>query len=441
MFQSIRSKIANSTLINGLPFCRGLLIIPLVFIGLGLCPAARAVTPAPDGGYPGGNTAEGTNALFSLTTGVNNAGLGFQALYRDTTGSNNTGTGFRALFSNINGANNTASGMQSLYGNRDGVNNTASGFQSLFANVNGDRNTAFGSQALFTGNGDNNTAIGFQALMRNTSQVNTAIGTQTLSSNTNGSFNTAVGYQADLHSNGFSNDAFGYRALYNVTTGSYNVGAGVQTLFNLVSGNYNTAIGNGAGQNLTGSGNVCIGQGIYGIAGENNTTRIRNIYSSVASARVVYVNADNKIGTLASSRRYKEDIKPMEKASESILTLKPVTFRYKPEFDGSRAPMFGLIAEEVEKINPDLVSRNEKGEVETVRYDAINAMLLNEFLKEHQSVQTLKSTVEKQETIIAQQQKGLDVLTAQLKEQASQIQKVSARLEVSKPAPQVVDNK
>jgi uncharacterized coiled-coil protein SlyX len=166
----------------------------------------------------------------------------------------------------------------------------------------------------------------------------------------------------------------------------------------------------------------------------------------------VYINADNKIGTLASSRRYKDEIKPMDKASETILALKPVTFRYKPEFDPGRTPMFGLVAEEVEQVNPDLVTRNDKGEVETVRYDAVNAMLLNEFLKEHRTVQELKSTVAKQEAsvaeqrkdfqaTVAEQEKEIQALTATVKEQASQIQKVSGQLELQKaPAQTVLNN-
>jgi uncharacterized coiled-coil protein SlyX len=227
----------------------------------------------------------------------------------------------------------------------------------------------------------------------------------------------------------------------------YNNGFGFQALFNNVSGSNNVAIGDAAGYNVTGNGNVCIGAGVVGVAGENNATRIRNIYDSVASDRAVYVNSDDKLGTLASSRRFKEEIKPMNKASEALLGLKPVTFRYKQELDPHHVPMFGLIAEDVEKVNPDLVTRNKKGEVETVRYEAVNAMLLNEFLKEHRkneeqeaTIAKLKSSAAKQETTIAQQQKRIDTLTARLDEQASQIQKVSAQLALREPASQTVFN-
>jgi hypothetical protein len=170
-----------------------------------------------------------------------------------------------------------------------------------------------------------------------------------------------------------------------------------------------------------------------GVAGQNNTTRIKNVYTSVASARPVYVNSDNKIGTLASSRRYKEEIKPMDKASEAILALKPVTFRYKKEVEPNSAIMFGLIAEEVARVDPALVIRNDQGEVDTVRYDAVNAMLLNEFLKEHGVVQQLKAAVAKQEATIAQQQKQIEALTTGL-------QKVNAQVEISRSAPHIVLN-
>ena len=236
------------------------------------------------------------------------------------------------------------------------------------------------------------------------------------------------------------NTANGEAALYYNSTGNNNTANGYYALrFN--TGNGNVGIGVNAGSSLTtGSGNVCIGNGVLGVAGESNTTRIRNVYSSIASGRAVYVNSDNKIGTLASSRRYKEDIKPMEKASDILLALKPVTFRYKKQIDPARALSFGLIAEEVADVDPDLVTLDREGKPETVRYEAINAMLLNEFLKEHNTVQELKSTVKKQNVIIAQQQKGMEVLAVQLKEQAAQIQKVSAEVEASRPAPQMVLN-
>ena len=149
------------------------------------------------------------------------------------------------------------------------------------------------------------------------------------------------------------------------------------------TGGDNTALGNEAGSNITGNGNVCIGAGVNGFAGESNITRIRNVYESAATDRAVYVTADGRIGTLSSSSRYKEEIKPMNQASETLFALKPVTFRYKKAIDPARVLSFGLIAEEVAQISPELITRDRHGKPQTVRYEAVNAMLLNEFLKEH----------------------------------------------------------
>jgi hypothetical protein len=300
-----------------------------------LSPEVRAVTPAPDGGYPGGNTAEGASALFSLTTGGGNTALGFQALYSNAFPIDNTAVGYGALRNNRFGCFNTGTGFDALYNNTTGGGSSSDGFY--------------------------NVANGFQALFNNTT----------------GFGNTAVGYQAG------SNQTVGDR-------------------------------------------NVYIGYNVLGVAGESNTTRIRNVYASHASVRAVYVNADNKIGTVLSTRRVKDEIKPMDKASEAILALKPVTFRFKQEIDAARAPQFGLIAEEVAQVNPNLVTCDADGKPETVRYDAVNAMLLNEFLKEHRKMQ-------EQEATIAKQQKQIEALTAGL-------QKVSDQLEMNKPAPQVVNN-
>ena len=287
----------------------------------------------------------------------------------------------------------------------DTIANTFLGDDALSNNTNGYSNTAIGADTLQANTlGHGNTATGWSALTQNTTgRDNTATGTSALYSNTTGYRNTANGESALFENvTGTNNTAIGWSALY-FTTGPGNVGVGSE-----------------AGAALTtGNGNVCLGAFVHGNAGESNTTRIRNVYSSVASDRAVYVTADNKIGTLVSSRRFKEEIRPMDKASEAILALNPVTFRYKKEIESNGSIMFGLIAEDVEKADPDLVTRNEKGEAETVRYEAVNAMLLNEFLKEHETVQELKKQVAE--------------LTAGL-------QKVTAQLELSKSAPQTVSN-
>jgi Chaperone of endosialidase len=401
------------------PFGRGLLLIPVLLACFALSPGAQAVVPPPDGGYPGSNTAEGTQALQNLTTGVWNTALGFQALFSDTTGSSNTATGVRALLNN-NGANNTATGVLALGANTSGFNNTAVGWSALTTNSTGAHNTAVGVNALFRNTtASGNTAVGRDALFANTTGFsNNAFGRGALDANTTGPFNNAHGNGAlGDNINGLGNNAFGDFALGNNVTGDSN-----------------TAIGDLAGINITGNGNVCIGASIVGVAGESNTTRIRNIGTTpLNTGMFVEVDANGKLGFITSSRRHKHDIEPMGDASEALYALKPVTFRYNGDIDPAHVKMFGLIAEDVAEVNPELAVRNAEGEVIAIRFDSINAMLLNEFLKEHRRVEELQATV-------AQQQKAMEVLTAQLKEQAAQIQKVSAQLEASKPATKVVVN-
>ena len=376
--------------------------LTLLLTSFGLLHVAHAVVPPPDGGYPGGNTAEGQAALFSLTTGSFNTAVGFYSLRSNTEGQFNTGLGAGTLFANT-GHQNTATGAAALLNNTTGVKNTANGALALFSNITGNSNTATGDGALFANSaGFNNTAIGYNALLSNTTAGDNA--------------------------------AIGSTALFNNTTGEFNVAIGSQALYANVTGDSNTALGDSAGFNLTGSGNVCIGAGINGVAGENNITRIRNVYGSVATERAVYVTSDNRIGTLSSSRRYKDEIRPMEEASKAIHSLKPVRFRYKKEVDPTRTLCFGLIAEDVAKVSPELVSPDREGKPQTVRYEAINAMLLNEFLKEHRKVESQESRIQQQEATIARQQKQIDALTAGLR-------KVTAHIQLSEAAPQtVLDN-
>jgi hypothetical protein len=379
-------------------------LIALMLSCFGLSPNVLAVVPAPDGGYPGGNTAEGDNALLTLTTGNSNTAIGFDALVSNTTGDFNTAIGFGALGSNATGGFNTAEGSGALLLNSTGNSNTANGHNSLFHNTTGFQNVATGVQALFSNTtGFHNAAAGFQALL----------------SNTTGNHNTADGDNALVHN----------------TTGTLNTAVGGHALDQNITGSSNVALGFQAGFNITGSGNVCIGQNIFGLAGESNVTRVGNIGSTAqANGVFVTVGAGGKLGFQVSSRRYKEDIKPMDRGSEAIFALKPVSFRYKREIDPARSPDFGLIAEEVATVNPDLVARDEEGKIVTVRYQAVNAMLLNEFLKEHKKV-------EEQEKTIVELKSGMIALAATVKEQAAQIQKVSAQLELSKAAPQtVLDN-
>ena len=345
---------------------------------------ARAVIPPPDGGYPGFNTAEGANALQNLTTGIANAAVGWKSLSSNTDGSFNTAVGAATLLFNV-------------------------GDQST---EHGGFNTAIGAAALlFNTTGSYNTATGLAALERNTTGIgHSAFGYEALINNETGSFNTA----------------FGVNALHQNTSADANTAVGSQALAQS-TGSGNTAIGSLAGTQLvTGNGNVYIGQDVEGQNSESNTTYIRNVYDSITTARQVYVDANNKIGTLASTRRVKDDIQSMAGASETILALRPVTFRYKKEIDRYCTPQFGLVAEEVAEINPDLVTRDREGKPETVRYDAVNAMLLNEFLKEHRKVQELEANA-------ARQQKQIEALTTGL-------QTVSAQLKLNKANPQVVQN-
>jgi Chaperone of endosialidase len=358
---------------------RGFLLIPLVLAWFALSPAARAVLPAPDGGYPGANTAEGDGALFSLTTGAFDTANGFDALRFNTTGFGNTAIGATALNNNTTGNDNTATGLDALQKNTEGTFNTANGVLALFSNTTGGDNTAIGEEALsFNTTGGQNTAIGVQAL----------------ADNTTGSSNIALGLQAGLA----------------LTTGDNNIDIGNKG----VKAEANTIR--------------------IGTKETHTATFIAGISGKTASGGVaVYVNANGKLGTTVSSARFKEAIKPMDKASEAIHALKPVTFRYKQELDPEGIPQFGLVAEQVEKVNPDLVARDDQGKVYTVRYDAVNAMLLNEFLKEHRKGQEQDATIADLKSTIAEQQKQIEALIAGLR-------KVSAQLELNKPAPQMVLN-
>ena len=388
--------------------------LALCFLALG-CFAfpqrSQAVTPPPDGGYPGGNTAEGDDALFSLTTGMGN-----------------TATGFQALFGDVGGGGNTAVGQVALTQNATGSFNTAVGGEALSSNVGGSLNTAVGYDALVSNTADNNTALGNSALFFNTTgNGNTAVGLSALESNVSGFDNTAVGTGALVESLGDSNTAVGSGALSNTTAGGFN-----------------TAVGYNAGLNQTsGSNNVYIGAGINGVPGENDTIRIgaqgtpsRTFIAGISGTTLgngvaVRVTANGRLGTTPSSRRFKQDIKPMDKASEAILALKPVTFRYKQELDPEGVPQFGLVAEEVEKVNPDLVVRDEQDKPYSVRYEQINAMVLNEFLKEHSKVQQLEANG-------VEQQKKINLFRSELKAQRALIEKLNAKVDLKQPPPQTV---
>ena len=378
-----------------MPFRLVLPLIPILLACFALSPTAYATCQR--GCLTDGNTVLGDDALINNSeVGSSQTALGFQALFSNTQGFNNTATGYQALFNNTLGWDNTAIGNRALYNNTGGFDNTAIGISALISNTGG--------------------------------FFNTAIGTHALAENTTGNDNTAIGDYP----------------LWQNTTGRLNVAIGTYAPSRFVNGDYNIGVGFGGGANLTnGDYNIAIGN--RGVAGEAHTIRIgttgtqTDAYiagitgTTVPTGVAVIVDADGHLGTTTSSERYKETIQPMEKVSEAILALKPVTFRYKHELDSKDIPQFGLVAEEVAKVNPNLVARDDQGKPYTVRYDAVNAMLLNEFLKEHRTVQEQKATIWKLMQNFAGQQKQIETLTAGL-------QKVSAQLELSKSAPQTVLN-
>jgi hypothetical protein len=408
--------------VNRLPLRLGLFLIPLVFVCIGLLPEAEAVVPPPGGGYPNFTTAAGDHALQALTSGLGNTAIGTFSLFSVTTGNFNTAVGAGAL--DLNTADlNTATGAAALLFNTTGTENTANGAAALEFNDSGSHNTAIGAFALFSNTeGDFNTANGAGALSYNTrGEGNTAIGSSALNNNSVGLDNTAIGADALFHN----------------TTSNANTAIGSGALLNNTTGFGNIAIGSNAGFGVTTASNViCIGSGGNDV---ENSCYIGNIFGSTSSNGVaVLVNSNGRLGTMTSSARFKDEIKPMGSISEALFALKPVAFRYKKEIDPARTPQLGVVAEDVEKVNPDLVVRDKEGKPYSVRYDAVNAMLLNEFLKEHRKVQ-------EQGARITQLNKDFRTtvtqLTARLDGQAAQIQKVSAQLEASKPVRQVVNNR
>jgi hypothetical protein len=408
-------------------------VIAVLIVCLGLSPKVHAVSPPPDGGYPGGNTAEGQNALFSRTTGGFNTAVGYFSLRSDTTNSFNTAVGAGALLAN------TAD------------SNTAVGAGALLSNTTGSVNTAYGAFALFhntTGGG--HTAVGYNALAATNAsdflEGNTAVGSSALADDTDGNANTAIGFAALLSNTSGGNDtAIGNLALGSNTTGIQNTAIGSSALPNITTGRNNVALGFEAGTSVSTAHNViCIGAGNSG-ADVSNTTWIDSIYGVTTqngTTAPVIVSANGQLGTVASSERFKKDIATMEQASEAILSLRPVTFHYKSDAKGT--PQFGLVAEEVARVNPALVLPDKEGKPYTVRYDAVNAMLLNEFLKEHRKVEEQQATIAELKLTVARQQTGFESKLAKQEEQiealTAGLQKVSAQLEVSKPAPQMALN-
>ncbi|PYL71571.1 MAG: hypothetical protein DMF26_18985 [Verrucomicrobia bacterium] len=428
-----------------------LIRIAFALVCFPLSPAAQAVCQQGCDTF-NANTFLGDDALVNNTTGMDNTGIGANALHNNTTGTANTAAGFLALFTNTEGVNNTAVGNNALFSNTTGDINTAIGAAALYSNSSGNGNTGTGAGALLSNiSGFNNTATGNAALQFNTTgSSNTATGVLALFNNTTGDYNTANGLQAlDNNTTGSVNTANGFFALFSNTVGDRNTAVGSNALSSSTTGNDNIALGHNGGQNLTtGSHNIDIGN--RGVAGETNTIRIgrpdtqtATFIAGVSGATVprgvgVVVDSSGHLGTVTSSARYKEAIKAMDNASEAILALKPVTFHYKQELDPDGTPQFGLVAEEVEKVNPDLVARDDQGKAYSLRYEAVNAMLLNEFIKEHQRVEEQTCTVAEQGEQIAQLKTTVAELKSVLEKQAAAIEKVDARIRADQTNPQFV---
>lgn len=372
------------------------------------------------------NTAVGDWSMEAITLGASNAALGKSALAGNTTGSANTALGANALqtqsFGNAGAlwwSWNTAVGFEALFANQPttistGDRNTAVGAVALRNNTTGRTNTAVGVDSLQQNTtGADNTAVGFESLLGNTASAsNTAVGVRALATNTLGGENTSLGFESLRFNNlGNGNTALGTRSL-NLSTGSWNVALGQGALSFLSSGDANIAIGLDAGQTLqTGQRNIYLGH-FGGAAAESNTIRIgSNSYQSkvflagVWSATTQYaavpvvVDLNGQLGTVSSSRRYKQDIQDLGATTDRLLDLRPVSFRYKAQPEG---PVhFGLIAEEVAEVMPELVVHGKDGQIETVAYHELAPMLLNEVQKQRRQIDMLKSELEAIRTALA----------------------------------------
>jgi hypothetical protein len=409
------SLIQLKTLVCG----RAFLLIPLVMVSLAVLPQMQAApsalpSPTPDGCYPGFTTAEGCKALKNLTSGAGNTGVGWYSLFGTTTGSFSTGIGAGTLVLN-NGASNTAGGAAALLLNSAGTRNTAFGTDALvyngsgaaganfnggfgafalFNNVDGFSNNAVGDSALFENvHGAGNTAVGDLALSNNDTggptptlgNINTAVGAEALFNNTDGDSNNAVGFQAlDANTVGVQNNAEGVLALSSNVDGASNTALGDSALAGNAHGSFNTAVGWSAGDTVEGHDNIYIGAtAANGVTSENGTIRIGDP-TFVSDAYVAGIFGATATGGL------------------------PVVV-------------------------------NAAGKLGTV--PAGSPMSMNNLLKQQQLVQQLKATTEKQAARIALQQGQINTLTAALRQQADQIQKVSAQLEMIRPTPRVVENR
>ena len=381
-----------------------LLPLTFVFLAQGINTGWSA-PPNPTASDVTGNTAGGTEALIK-NVGTYNTAFGEYGLTANTTGDQNTSFGARALISNTTGSHNTGIGAEALFFNTGGNDNTATGFEALLSNTIGSYNTANGYHALYSNKiGNYNAAFGHGALRFNTT----------------GSYNSAVGLQA----------------LNNTTTGGLNTAVGYNTLFRNKTGNGNIAMGTNAGYFLTaGSHNIYIGN--PGIASESDSIRIGNaLHKQIFIAGIrgtttgfnnalpVVIDSKGQLGTISSSERFKKDIKDMNEASRRLFELRPVTYHYKQNSEDGKEPLeYGLIAEEVAKIYPDLVVYGADGKVETVQYQKLTPMLVNEVKRLNNLLQAEKdrnlaqtqeiTNLKQQMTLLQAQSERIETLTSRL---------------------------
>jgi hypothetical protein len=413
---------------------------------LALAGAAHAQVPSTNDTSDGNqNTGMGSGALGVSTTGSNNTASGFGALNSNSSGFDNTASGVNALFSNTKGAVNTAVGYEALYFNTTGNNNTAFGASALIQNTTGFDNTASGGIALeLNTTGYENTAVGFAALQFNeTGFDNSASGYSALFSNTTGNYNSASGMNALFkNTTGTQNTASGYQGLYANRTGGGNTAYGVDALYHNTSGHYNIAEGYKAGFNLTtGSYNIDIGNSTTGVAGESGVIRIgtqlptalqTNTYiagiypNTITNPFPVVIDSTGHLGVgSASSERFKTAIEPMGTNTAKLGQLRPVTFHLKTDPKG--ALQYGLIAEEVAKVYPELVIRGEKGRIDGVRYDELAPMLLHEVQQQQRQIDAQASVNASQATQLRNVQQQLAIVQATLTKLQSKDEVVAQR--------------
>jgi hypothetical protein len=381
------------------------------------------------------NTGAGAAALTANTTGAHNSALGASALSANTTGYGNSAFGYLALSANTTGVQNEAFGSGSLSANTTGIQNAAFGLAALATNTKGNSNSAFGYGALNANTtGIQNEAFGIDALIVNsTGNGNAAFGGGALAKNTTGGSSSTTGgnsafgnFALFANTTAGGNSAFGFGALTANSVGNDNVAFGAAALAKLTSGGGNIAVGNGAGGNLSAAESNDIYVGNSGISGESNTIRIGFIGTQTAAFIAgisgqtspngveVFVNGSGQLGTVKSSRRFKHQIADMGAESDVLMKLRPVSFYYTPELDDTQTRQYGLVAEEVAEVAPQLVIFDKDGTPQTVRYHFVNAMLLNEVQKQRQLVEEQRKTNEEQSGTIARQQEDIQDLAARV---------------------------